>query len=365
MNAQSLTLTNIEISYGSVAAVCDLSMTVGAGELVALLGPSGSGKSTLLRAIAGYVLPDGGRIILGGEDVTERPAQSRNIGMVFQNYALFPHMTVNENIAFALRIRKKPVSFIRERVGSMLEMVHLSDFGNRRPHQLSGGQQQRVALARALAFEPRLLLLDEPLGALDLHMRAAMQIEIRRIQQQLGITAILVTHDQGEALAMADRVAVMNHGRLEQSGSPGDLYENPRTAFVASFVGRSNLFPVTVVKTPEGGVVAQLRESATKVAMPRELAGHLPIGSYLLSIRQEHVSVSTDPAGAHLAGLVSGVQYVGTHYLLVLKTEAGATILARDNRARLIGDKVFATFAPDKIRLLPPDEVVGIEGSSD
>ena len=227
--------------YGDVAAVHDVDLTIGAGEFFTLLGPSGSGKTTLLRMIAGFERPDAGRIELGDRDVTRVPPYARNVNTVFQDYALFPHMTVAENIEYGLRVRRVGRPQRRDRVARALEMVRLAGLGGRKPAQLSGGQRQRVALARAIVNEPEVLLLDEPLGALDLKLRQEMQLELLRVQREVGITFIYVTHDQEEALTMSDRIAVLNQGRIEQVGDPIEVYERPATSFVAGFIGISNL----------------------------------------------------------------------------------------------------------------------------
>ena len=222
-------------------AVADLDLVVRAGEFFTLLGPSGSGKTTLLRLIAGFERPDAGRIELAGTDVTRVPPYARNVNTVFQDYALFPHMTVAQNIEYGLRVRHVPKAERREKTGRALEMVRLPGLGSRKPAQLSGGQRQRVALARAIINEPQVLLLDEPLGALDLKLRQEMQLELQHVQRAVGITFIYVTHDQDEALSMSDRIAVLHQGRIEQVGSPIEVYERPRTGFVAGFIGISNL----------------------------------------------------------------------------------------------------------------------------
>src|SRR5215469_3660877 len=227
--------------YGDVAAVDDVELTIREGEFFTMLGPSGSGKTTLLRLIAGFERPDAGRIELAGRDVTGRPPYLRDVNTVFQDYALFPHMTVGENVAYGLRVKGVPRTERRKRVDEILEVVRLPRLGDRKPAQLSGGQRQRVALARALVNHPQVLLLDEPLGALDLKLREQMQVELKAIQRRVGITFIYVTHDQGEALSMSDRVAVFNQGKIEQMAAPSELYERPKTAFVAGFVGISNL----------------------------------------------------------------------------------------------------------------------------
>ena len=227
--------------YGDVVALAGVDLVIRAGEFFTLLGPSGSGKTTLLRLIAGFERPDAGRIELGGSDVTGVPPYARNVNTVFQDYALFPHMTVGQNIEYGLRVRRVPKAVRREKVDAALEMVRLSGLGDRRPAQLSGGQRQRVALARAIVNEPQVLLLDEPLGALDFKLRQEMQIELQHVQREVGITFIYVTHDQEEALAMSDRIAVLSNGRIEQIGTPLEVYERPQTDFVAGFIGISNL----------------------------------------------------------------------------------------------------------------------------
>jgi putative spermidine/putrescine transport system ATP-binding protein len=228
-------------AFGSVVALDSVSLAIAPGEFFALLGPSGSGKTTCLRLIAGFDQPDSGTILLDGEDVTNTPPFARNVNTVFQDYALFPHMTVAENVAYGLRVRGIAAAGRAQQAAEMLDLVQLGEFGARRPHQLSGGQRQRVALARALINRPKVLLLDEPLGALDLKLREDMQSELKGLQQRLGITFVFVTHDQGEALSMADRVAVFSQGRVEQLDTPRELYNRPQTAFVASFVGSANV----------------------------------------------------------------------------------------------------------------------------
>jgi putative spermidine/putrescine transport system ATP-binding protein len=255
--ASALTLDRVAKRFGAVEALAGVSLDVAAGELLTVLGPSGSGKSTLLHTIAGYELPDAGAIVLGGRDITGVSPAKRDIGMVFQNYALFPHMSVADNVAFPLVVRHLPRDEIRACVEQALGLVALGGLGQRQPRELSGGQQQRVALARAIVFAPRLLLLDEPLGALDRKLRDAMQLEIKRLQRQLRITTLFITHDQEEALALSDRVAVLHQGKLEQVGTPAEIYAHPANRFIADFVGESNLLAGTIVELSGGEAVLE------------------------------------------------------------------------------------------------------------
>ena len=290
--------------YGDVAALAGVDLVIAAGEFFTLLGPSGSGKTTLLRLIAGFERPDSGRIELGGADVTRVPPYARNVNTVFQDYALFPHMTVAQNIEYGLRVRRVAKAGRRERVDRALEMVRLPGLGSRKPAQLSGGQRQRVALARAIVNEPQVLLLDEPLGALDLKLRQEMQLELLRVQREVGITFIYVTHDQEEALTMSDRIAVLNQGSIEQTGGPVEVYERPRTAFVAGFIGVSNLI---------------------------ERDGHR------ITVRPEKLTLVEDgqsePAGAHVEpGRVRDVIYAGVLTRYVVDLDAGGElVVSRQN----------------------------------
>ena len=274
--------------YGSVVALDGFDLDIIGGEFLALLGPSGCGKTTALRAIAGFDRPDAGRVLLDGRDITGVPASRRDMGMVFQAYSLFPNLTVAENVAFGLRVRRRPKAEQTARAAELLDLVGLSDRAARYPHQLSGGQQQRVALARALAVAPQVLLLDEPLSALDAQVRVQLREEIRRIQLELGTTTVFVTHDQAEALSVADRVGVMRAGRLEQVASPDDLYERPATAFVAGFVGTMNRIPAVL---GDGDVEF--------LGVRREVLGATPPpGPAFALVRPEALSVAADPGGA-------------------------------------------------------------------
>ncbi len=299
-----LRLEEVSKSFGSVMALRPSSLAVDAGLLVSLLGPSGCGKTTTLRIIAGFESPDTGRVLIGGKDVGDLPPNRRRLGMVFQNYSLFPHMTVGENVAFGLTIAGVDRAEKRRRVKAILDLVRLPGFEDRFAHQLSGGQQQRVALARSLVTNPSILLLDEPLGALDKNLRESMQFELRRIQQSLGITTILVTHDQEEALTMSDRVAVMNHGVILQYGSPTEVYEHPRTRFVSEFLGTSNLFRGRVtadarIEVPREGAPAIVLRMPSKAAAPP--AG----GQALVAIRPEKMRLSRPAPGAAANGMDS------------------------------------------------------------
>lgn len=265
-SASSIYISNLTKIYGKIHAVKDISLHIEKGEFLTLLGPSGSGKTTTLMMIVGFTFPTSGDIRIGKESIINKPAHKRNIGVVFQHYSLFPHMTTFENIAFPLRMRRLEPQEIREKVQRILEIVELTRLADRYPKQLSGGQQQRVALARALVFNPPILLMDEPLGALDKKLRESMQLEIKRIQEQFRITTVYVTHDQSEALTMSDRIAVMNNGVIEQLGTPEELYENPINRFVADFIGKSNILIGSVTETDaktcqlttEGGIVLEI-----------------------------------------------------------------------------------------------------------
>lgn len=349
-----LGLRHVGVRFGEVDAVRDVSLDLAPGEFLSFLGPSGCGKSTLLRAIAGYVVPWTGQIHLNGINVTAAPPQARRIGMVFQNYALFPHMTVADNVAFGLRRQRKTRAEVGERVAAMLALVRLEGFAARRPAELSGGQQQRVALARALAFRPQLLLLDEPLGALDLHLRESMQLEIKRVQRETGVTTIFVTHDQGEALGLSDRVAVMHAGQIEQIDTPQALYRTPKTAFVASFVGRSNLLPANVSSLNDSAVRLQVGDAL--IEMPTAQLAIRPVlhQRYQLAIRPEHVMLQPGPSkgAVSLTGSVERVAFQGTHHNIVVRTAAG-TLSVRAIGEFRTSDQVAVTWNPSDARLLP------------
>ena len=291
-----LALERISHRYGDTLAVDDVSMQIGAGELVALLGPSGCGKTTLLRVIAGLIRAQDGHVVIGGDTVDALPPNQRGAGIVFQNYALFPHMTVAANVAYGLKANRAERSVVQETVKRMLSLVRLQGFEARHPRELSGGQQQRVALARTLAVSPRVLLLDEPFGALDKNLRLDMQIEVKRLQRELGITTVMVTHDQEEALGMADRIAVMDGGRVEQFGTPDEIYDRPATRFVAGFVGTSNLLPGRL--SPGAGGTATVDLAAGERWTFAQAAPCSRAGAVMLSVRPEHLRfAAADEAG--------------------------------------------------------------------
>ena len=306
MAEPALRLAGIEKHYGATTAVAGIDLAVAEGELVTLLGPSGCGKTTTLGLIAGFFAPSAGEIYLKGKPVVDLPSFRRDIGVVFQDYALFPHMSAGENVGFGLRMRNVAPAEIASRVRDALDLVKLGGLADRRPLQMSGGQRQRVALARALVINPAVLLLDEPLSNLDLKLREEMRVEIVSIQRRLGITTIFVTHDQGEALVMSDRIAVMNHGRIEQIGTPAEIYETPATRFVAEFIGRMNLFAATV--TPERGV--RVADATFPVVVPADLGSDAAVH---VAVRPEraHLTRERPAEGLALAGVVRRVFYLG------------------------------------------------------
>ena len=331
----AVALYDLRRAYGPVRALDGLTLDIAPGEFVALLGPSGCGKTTALRVLAGLEDPDTGRVEVDGRDITATPTSARDMGMVFQAYSLFPHMTARQNVEFGLQLRRIPTARRRARGAEMLDLVGLSEEAERYAHQLSGGQQQRVALARALAIEPQVLLLDEPLSALDAKVRVQLRAEIRRIQLEVGTTTLFVTHDQEEALAVADRVGVMRAGNLEQLAAPQDLYSRPATAFVADFVGLTNRLPALV----EGG-----RAQVLGTSVPL-LPGSAQRGTATVLIRPESIAVTADPAGR---ATVVTASFLGATGLLHTVTESGESVVAQ------IDNEAVSTFNPgDKVTLIP------------
>jgi putative spermidine/putrescine transport system ATP-binding protein len=340
----SIRLTDLAKSFGSVRAVDGVSLEIADGEFFSMLGPSGSGKTTVLRMIAGFEQPTEGRIELAGADVTDLPPFARDVNTVFQDYALFPHMTVAENVEYGLRVKKVRKAERRARAAEALETVRLGSHGKRRPTQLSGGQRQRVALARALVNRPKVLLLDEPLGALDLKLRREMQIELKEIQRDVGITFVFVTHDQEEALTLSDRIAVFNDGRIQQVASPRDLYQNPSSSFVAGFVGTSNM----------------LTGSAARAVFGKE-------GTFSIRPEKIHLGDVPDPGASTATGVVREVVYLGSanHYVIDIDLpwagEQPRLVVMQqnfhdsDDQLNRRGEKVRLAWLPEHVIELPGD----------
>ncbi|MDR7523780.1 MAG: ABC transporter ATP-binding protein [Armatimonadota bacterium] len=343
--AARVRLEGVTKRFGPVVAVDDVTLEIAPGTLVTLLGPSGCGKTTTLRIIAGLEQPSWGRVFIGDEDVTPLPAANRSVTMVFQAYALFPHLTVFENVAYGLRVQRRPEEEIRRRVGEVMELVGLPGLEQRYPAQLSGGQQQRVALARALIMEPRVLLFDEPLSNLDAKLRRRVRADIRALQRQLGITSVYVTHDQAEALAISDVVVVMHQGRIEQIGTPVDLYRRPASRFVADFIGEANLLPAVV---EEGAV----RVGGYRFAYRQD--GVAP-GPATLMVRPEAIRVLRDGEG--LPGRIRSAFFMGTYADYIVETEVGEVSVADAQSVEAmysVGQTVRLQFVPSGLYLLPP-----------
>ena len=341
-----VTLRGVSKSFGDVHAVISLDLTVEPGEFFAMLGPSGSGKTTVLRLIAGFEQASAGQVFLGDQDVTKIPPFDRPVNTVFQDYALFPHMTIAENVGYGLRARKAPKAEIASKVQQALRRVQLPDVADRMPHQLSGGQRQRIALARALVLEPKVLLLDEPLGALDKQLREEMQVELKQIQREVGITFIFVTHDQEEALTLSDRIAVFNAGRVEQVGTPAEVYEDPQTRFVASFLGLSNLIPAEIARTLVG---------------VDEMVSIRPERVRLVGL--DHVASAEETV---VSGTIAETVYTGSSTRYILKTPQGLTLIAsRQNEhdpARMSrmerGEAAQALWRTDQMSVIPQSHSV-------
>jgi len=361
MSDKFISLQGVTKKFGPLTVIEDLDLDIKKGEFVSLLGPSGSGKTTLLMLLAGFERPSGGTLLVGGKRIDNLPPYRRNMGVVFQNYALFPHMNVHDNVAFPLKMRRLPRAEIETRVQRALAMVQLADLAHRRPSALSGGQQQRIALARALVFEPEVVLMDEPLGALDKNLREQMQLDIRALHRQLGLTIVFVTHDQGEALTMSDRIAVFNHGKIEQIGSPQAIYDQPQTRFVAEFIGETNFIEGKITAnqgnqvcfTSTGGLSLIAQCPPTRMA---ELSQRTPA----FSIRPERIvlnpliETSTPDLANSLSAQIMDSVYHGDHLRLVARAQNETFIIkgTRGQEQLKIGDAVKLSFDPADIWLV-------------
>jgi putative spermidine/putrescine transport system ATP-binding protein len=343
-----LELSNVRKTFGTFAAVQDFELSAHRGEFVSFLGPSGCGKTTTLRMIAGFEFPDAGSIKLESKEITRLPPNRRDVGMVFQSYALFPNMTVASNIGFGLRVKRRKKDEIRKRVGELLQLINMPEKADRYPYQLSGGQQQRVALARALAIEPKVLLLDEPLSALDAKIRVALRKEIRAIQRQLGITTVYVTHDQEEALSLSDRVVVMSEGRIEQVGTPAEIYNSPATPFVASFVGTLNLLAARVVDAAAGRLSIEGQEVRTAKPVTEG-----PNGSTVtLALRPESFELGERGGSNRFSGTIEDVSFLGSIVRARMRLAEGVMVSFDSfNDPNLnppsIGELVTVSFPPE------------------
>ncbi|WP_230199080.1 ABC transporter ATP-binding protein [Risungbinella massiliensis] len=353
----------VEKMFTENVGVKNINLTIQEGEFFTLLGPSGCGKTTTLRMIAGFYFPTAGKIEFDGRDVTNVPPHLRNTGMVFQNYALFPHMTVFENIAFGLKVRKLPKAEIKQKVERALEQVRLPGYGSRRMTQLSGGQQQRIALARALVIQPRILLLDEPLSNLDARLRDEMRTEILTLQRELGITTVYVTHDQEEALSMSNRIAVFQEGYLQQIGTPQEIYHTPSNGFVASFVGESNLIPIQEIeKSDDSSTVTALGQRISLPEISTKYWEGKNSGDWRLSIRPESVKISAEAGPNSIPGKIRLIQFTGSVVQVTVDLEhdnqnIAATVLLM-NQAHVVsqlreGEKVWLHLPEEHLRILP------------
>jgi len=356
-----LSLTNVSKIFpprggvSEVTAVHQVSLDIERGELVTLLGPSGCGKTTTLRMIAGFEFPTSGKIYLDGVEINSLPPHKRDMSMVFQSYAIFPHLNVFENIAYGLNVRHLPQAVIKERVNKVLDLVHLDGYGERSPNQLSGGQQQRVALARALVMEPKVLLMDEPLSNLDAKLREEMRTEIRRIQKTLNITSVYVTHDQIEAMTLSDRVVVMNAGIIEQTGTPSEIYRYPQSRFVAGFIGRANFIPGMVKGQDDGRLTLEIFQNSITLS---DIRNRFPVNTPVtLVMRPEMVEVSK--AGGKFPGIIRRVVYLGN--VMEYDVEIGGQVLvaAETDPVKMVhyneGEAVTADFSDITVQVLPAE----------
>lgn len=343
----ALTLAHITHRFGDFIAARDINLDIKPGELISLLGPSGCGKTTLLKIIAGFLRQSEGDVLVDGQSISHLPPNRRQVGIVFQNYALFPHMTVAENVGYGLAAAGRPKDEIAAVVKEMLSIVQMGAFGRRLPRELSGGQQQRVALARCLAIRPKILLLDEPFSALDKNLRLDMQIEVKRLQQQSGITTVLVTHDQEEALSISDRIAVLSRGYLEQFDSPTEIYDRPRSLFVNTFVGTANLIEGVLESKSADGSSVRIGGIVIDVPLPGPVAAGAPV---LVSVRPESVRLSTTPGG--LPVRIAAVLPIGPSLIYEVLLENGTPVKIVQDRAESsanLGDHAFLSIRPDRI----------------
>ena len=357
MKGAAVSFRQVAKRYGTTDVLVDFSLDIASGEFVTLLGASGSGKSTALNILAGFVETSGGQVTVDGRNVLTVPPEARNIGMVFQNYSLFPHMDVFENVAFPLRLRKVSRDEVRRRVSAVLEMVQLDGYESRKPSELSGGQRQRVAFARAVVFEPAVLLMDEPLGALDLKLRESMQSEIKRYHRQLGCTIVFVTHDQNEALALSDRIAVMGHARVAQIGTPQQIYDQPASRYVAEFIGKTNVLALTF---QDGGRV-EVPDICAQFEVP---VGHpaWPRNARFVSLRPEKLHRSAAAGNSLVAfdAQVTEVTFLGDNVHYVVRAPGGVELMFRESRGHQIGlltrgDQIRLEFDPLEATALPED----------
>ncbi len=356
-----ITIDGLTKFFGKVGAVQEANLEIQAGEFLTFLGPSGSGKTTTLMMVAGFLIPTYGDIRVNGNSIVTVPAHKRNVGMMFQHYALFPHMSVGDNVAFPLQMRRTPKEKIKERVKWALDLVRLGGFKNRRPHQLSGGQQQRVALARAIVFEPTVLLLDEPLGALDAKLRENMQIELKQLHSALGTTILYVTHDQAEALTLSDRICVFNEGRIIQVGQPDDLYNLPENRFVADFIGETNFLTGEVIAKDERGGTVQLDETISMTALFRD-SFKRPEKWATYSLRPEKILVGDDAGNVDntYQGTVLEFLYLGefTKYRIKLSPSIELTVKATNRKGRKLlskGEKIAVGWEKEEMLLVESD----------
>ena len=352
MENHIISLRDIAVSYDGEQVLKGFDLYIRDGEFVTLLGPSGCGKTTVLRTIGGFVTPDSGEVFFNGKNITALPPHKREVNTIFQRYALFPHLNVYDNIAFGMRLKKKSEREVKETVQRMLSMVNLTGFSHRGVGQLSGGQQQRVAIARALANEPKVLLLDEPLGALDLKLRKDMQVELKKIQQQTGITFVFVTHDQEEALSMSDTVVVMDGGVIQQIGTPTDIYNEPKNAFVADFIGESNILDGLMLED------YWVKFAGHKFrCLDKGFGTNTPVD---VVIRPEDIDV-VEPDSTHITGEVTAVTFKGVHYEIIVDV-AGFKWMIQSTDCREVGDRIGLSLTPDDIHVMAKSEYSGTFG---